>query len=207
MLVISFMFFCPSPLRLVENATDTYSSHVKGLLPFTQYLFRVVVSHTHGQTAGPWAALHTAEDSKYTYSTHTHTQVKCTCQTERNYYSQIRVLTPQLRTMQKQTHQGKKTLIILLIVNKLVIVLSVLLFLQPTCWQWVFSYRVVLPGRSCQRSSRVLQVTGWQVSGSSWLLVGLCHQLAVSAAESKLNSRSLTNLLMVRDDLNNRLKH
>ncbi|CAB1442995.1 unnamed protein product, partial [Pleuronectes platessa] len=50
-------------IRLVENATDTYSYHVKGLLPFTQYLFRVVVSHTHGQTAGPWATLHTAEDS------------------------------------------------------------------------------------------------------------------------------------------------
>ncbi|XP_075319241.1 usherin [Odontesthes bonariensis] len=49
--------------RLMENATDTFSYYVKGLSPYTHYLFRVVVSHTHGQTAGPWATLHTAEDS------------------------------------------------------------------------------------------------------------------------------------------------
>uniref|UniRef100_A0A4W6FW95 Usherin n=1 Tax=Lates calcarifer TaxID=8187 RepID=A0A4W6FW95_LATCA len=52
-----------SPQRLLENATDIFSYHVEGLLPFTQYLFRVVVSHAHGQTAGPWATLRTAEDS------------------------------------------------------------------------------------------------------------------------------------------------
>ncbi|XP_029354432.1 usherin [Echeneis naucrates] len=50
-------------IRLVENATDTFSYHVEGLLPYTQYLFRVVVSHAHGQTAGPWATLFTAESS------------------------------------------------------------------------------------------------------------------------------------------------
>ncbi|XP_039982949.1 usherin [Xiphias gladius] len=50
-------------IRLLENATDTFSYHVEGLSPYTQYLFRVVVSHTHGQTAGPWATLCTAEDS------------------------------------------------------------------------------------------------------------------------------------------------
>ncbi|XP_010791101.1 usherin [Notothenia coriiceps] len=50
-------------VRLVENATDTFSYHVEGLSPFTQYVFRVVVSHTHGQTVGPWATLRTAEDS------------------------------------------------------------------------------------------------------------------------------------------------
>ncbi|XP_078016774.1 usherin [Epinephelus lanceolatus] len=49
--------------RLIENATDTYSYHVEGLSPYSQYMFRVVVSHTHGQTVGPWAALRTAEDS------------------------------------------------------------------------------------------------------------------------------------------------
>ncbi|KAA8595473.1 hypothetical protein FQN60_010764, partial [Etheostoma spectabile] len=52
-------------LRLVENATDTFSYHVESLSPYTLYGFRVVVSHTHGQTAGPWAILRTAEDSKY----------------------------------------------------------------------------------------------------------------------------------------------
>ncbi|XP_044201958.1 usherin [Thunnus albacares] len=49
--------------RLLENATDTFSYYLEGLSPYTQYLFRVVVSHTHGQTAGPWATLRTAEDS------------------------------------------------------------------------------------------------------------------------------------------------
>ncbi|TDH17235.1 hypothetical protein EPR50_G00006290 [Perca flavescens] len=50
-------------LRLMENATDTFSYHVESLSPYTQYMFRVVVSHTHGQTVGPWAILRTAEDS------------------------------------------------------------------------------------------------------------------------------------------------
>ncbi|XP_029281914.1 LOW QUALITY PROTEIN: usherin [Cottoperca gobio] len=50
-------------IRLMENATDTFSYHVEGLTPYTQYVFRVVVSHTHGQTVGPWATLRTAEDS------------------------------------------------------------------------------------------------------------------------------------------------
>ncbi|XP_070842368.1 usherin [Chaetodon trifascialis] len=50
-------------IRLMENATDTFSYHAKGLSPYTQYAFRVVVSHTHGQTVGPWATLLTAEDS------------------------------------------------------------------------------------------------------------------------------------------------
>ncbi|XP_008295345.1 usherin-like, partial [Stegastes partitus] len=50
-------------IRLMENATDTFSYYVEGLSPYTQHLFRVVVSHTHGQTAGPWATLRTAEDS------------------------------------------------------------------------------------------------------------------------------------------------
>ncbi|KAM3624776.1 uncharacterized protein V6R79_001428 [Siganus canaliculatus] len=50
-------------IRLMENTTETFSYHVEGLSPFTQYAFRVVVSHTHGQTAGPWVTLLTAEDS------------------------------------------------------------------------------------------------------------------------------------------------
>ncbi|XP_030271338.1 usherin [Sparus aurata] len=50
-------------IRLVENATDTFSYYVDGLTPYTQYAFRVVVSHTHGQTVGPWATLLTAEYS------------------------------------------------------------------------------------------------------------------------------------------------
>ncbi|XP_070762485.1 usherin [Enoplosus armatus] len=50
-------------IRLMENATDTFSYHVEGLSPYTQYAFRVVVSHTHGQTVGPWETLRTAEDS------------------------------------------------------------------------------------------------------------------------------------------------
>nr|XP_046239587.1 usherin [Scatophagus argus] len=49
-------------IRLLENATDTFSYHVEGLSPYTQYAFRVVVSHTHGQTVSPWATLLTAED-------------------------------------------------------------------------------------------------------------------------------------------------
>ncbi|XP_059204973.1 usherin [Centropristis striata] len=50
-------------IRLMENATDSFSYHVEGLSPYNQYMFRVVVSHMHGQTVGPWAALRTAEDS------------------------------------------------------------------------------------------------------------------------------------------------
>ncbi|KAM9860567.1 LOW QUALITY PROTEIN: usherin [Aulostomus maculatus] len=50
-------------IRLLENATDTFSYNVEDLSPYTQYLFRVVVSHTHGQTTGPWETLRTAEDS------------------------------------------------------------------------------------------------------------------------------------------------
>ncbi|XP_070688414.1 usherin [Pempheris klunzingeri] len=50
-------------IRLMENATDTFSYLVEGLSPYTQYMFRVVVSHTHGQTTGPWATLRTMEDS------------------------------------------------------------------------------------------------------------------------------------------------
>uniref|UniRef100_A0A667ZN39 Usherin n=1 Tax=Myripristis murdjan TaxID=586833 RepID=A0A667ZN39_9TELE len=52
-----------SPQRLLENVTDTFSYSVEGLSPYTLYLFRVVVSHTHGQTASSWASLRTAEDS------------------------------------------------------------------------------------------------------------------------------------------------
>lgn len=57
--------------RLVENATETFAYHVEGLSPYTQYMLRVVISHAHGQTVGPWATLRTAEDSKCTDS-HTH---------------------------------------------------------------------------------------------------------------------------------------
>lgn len=56
---------CLFAFRLLENATDTHSYYVEGLSPFTNYLFRVVVSHIHGQTVGPWATLRTAEDRKY----------------------------------------------------------------------------------------------------------------------------------------------
>lgn len=59
----------------MENATDMFSYHVEGLSPYTHYLFRVVVSHAHGQTAGPWATLFTAEDRKYKYS-HTSAHIK-----------------------------------------------------------------------------------------------------------------------------------
>lgn len=51
----------------MENASDTFSHHVDGLSPYTQYALRVVVSHMHGQTASPWTSLLTAEDSKYTH--------------------------------------------------------------------------------------------------------------------------------------------
>ncbi|XP_056269140.1 usherin isoform X3 [Pseudoliparis swirei] len=50
-------------IRLLENATATFSHHVEGLSPYTQYMFRVGVSHTYGRAVGPWAAMLTAEDS------------------------------------------------------------------------------------------------------------------------------------------------
>ncbi|XP_068597953.1 usherin [Brachionichthys hirsutus] len=49
-------------IRLLENVTDTFSYHVEGLTPFTKYAFRLVVSHTYGQTVGPWVTLLTTED-------------------------------------------------------------------------------------------------------------------------------------------------
>ncbi|TNN67187.1 Usherin [Liparis tanakae] len=50
-------------IRLLENATATFSHHVAGLSPYTQYMFRVGASHTYGRALGPWAAMLTAEDS------------------------------------------------------------------------------------------------------------------------------------------------
>nr|XP_014268858.2 usherin [Maylandia zebra] len=50
-------------IRLLENATDTFSYYLEGLSPYTPYLFRVVVSHTHGKTASLWTTLRTAQDS------------------------------------------------------------------------------------------------------------------------------------------------
>lgn len=71
----------------MENATDIFSYHVEGLSPYTQYLFRVVVSHAHGQTAGPWATLLTAEDRKYTYS-HTRAHIKFnTCYSQNHAFT------------------------------------------------------------------------------------------------------------------------
>nr|XP_061796460.1 usherin-like [Nerophis lumbriciformis] len=49
-------------IRLLENVTDTFSYNVLGLSPFTHYLFRLVVSHIHGQTTGLWEALRTTEE-------------------------------------------------------------------------------------------------------------------------------------------------
>ncbi|KAM4602923.1 usherin [Polymixia lowei] len=50
-------------ISLLENASDAVSYFVEGLFPYTHYQFRVVVSHTHGQTTSPWTSLRTAEDS------------------------------------------------------------------------------------------------------------------------------------------------
>ncbi|KAM3876945.1 usherin [Diretmus argenteus] len=50
-------------VSLLENAINAFSYSVEGLSPYTHYLFRVVVSHTHGQTASSWASLRTTEDS------------------------------------------------------------------------------------------------------------------------------------------------
>ncbi|XP_051920397.1 usherin isoform X1 [Hippocampus zosterae] len=49
--------------RLLENATDTFSYYVPDLSPYTKYQFRLVVSHTHGQTTSLWETFYTAEDS------------------------------------------------------------------------------------------------------------------------------------------------
>ncbi|XP_072320975.1 usherin [Eucyclogobius newberryi] len=51
-----------SVLRLLENATDTFTFYVDDLRPYREYVFRVTVSHLHGQTSGPWTTFHTAED-------------------------------------------------------------------------------------------------------------------------------------------------
>ncbi|XP_055085949.1 usherin [Periophthalmus magnuspinnatus] len=51
-----------SVLRLLENATETFSFSVEGLRPYREYVFRGTVSHLHGQTLGPWTTFQTAED-------------------------------------------------------------------------------------------------------------------------------------------------
>ncbi|KAL0969312.1 hypothetical protein UPYG_G00225390 [Umbra pygmaea] len=48
--------------QLLQNVSDTFSLRVDGLSPYTGYLFRVRVSHLHGETASNWTCLHTAED-------------------------------------------------------------------------------------------------------------------------------------------------
>ncbi|XP_061132682.1 usherin [Syngnathus typhle] len=60
-------------IRLLENMTDTFSYNVPGLSPYTEYQFRLVVSHTHGQTAGVWETLRTAEDLNVSGNTTSYT--------------------------------------------------------------------------------------------------------------------------------------
>ncbi|KAJ7988957.1 hypothetical protein DPEC_G00314570 [Dallia pectoralis] len=50
-------------LQLLENTTHTFRYTVNGLSPYTGYLFRVLVSHTYGETCSDWTSLYTAEDS------------------------------------------------------------------------------------------------------------------------------------------------
>ncbi|CAL9701679.1 unnamed protein product [Knipowitschia caucasica] len=51
-----------SVLKLLENASDTFSFHVDDLKPYKDYVFRITVSHLYGQTNGPWTTFQTAED-------------------------------------------------------------------------------------------------------------------------------------------------
>lgn len=64
MCAINGMWWCLFTLRLLENATDTFSYYVADLSPYTKYQFRLVVSHTYGQTTSLWETFYTAEDSK-----------------------------------------------------------------------------------------------------------------------------------------------
>ncbi|KAL7861383.1 hypothetical protein SRHO_G00128240 [Serrasalmus rhombeus] len=49
-------------LRLVDSETTVFSQLVEGLEPYTEYQFRLLVSHGHGESSSSWIALYTAQD-------------------------------------------------------------------------------------------------------------------------------------------------
>ena len=52
-------------LRLVDSVSTSFSYTAEELQPYTEYQFRLLVSHGHGETASPWVPLITAQDRKY----------------------------------------------------------------------------------------------------------------------------------------------
>ncbi|KAG9336281.1 hypothetical protein JZ751_002628 [Albula glossodonta] len=50
---------------LLDSVTTSFSYTAEGLQPYTEYRFRLVVSHDHGETSSEWARLVTAQDRKY----------------------------------------------------------------------------------------------------------------------------------------------
>ncbi|XP_037397596.1 usherin [Pygocentrus nattereri] len=49
-------------LQLVDSETTVFSQLVEGLEPYTEYQFRLLVSHGHGESSSSWIALYTAQD-------------------------------------------------------------------------------------------------------------------------------------------------
>ncbi|KAJ8400312.1 hypothetical protein AAFF_G00396950 [Aldrovandia affinis] len=50
---------------LLDSVTTSFSHTAEGLQPYTEYQFRLVVSHAHGETASDWARFITAQDREY----------------------------------------------------------------------------------------------------------------------------------------------
>ncbi|XP_030630773.1 LOW QUALITY PROTEIN: usherin [Chanos chanos] len=48
--------------ELVDSESTSFSHTVEGLRPYTEYLFRLIVSHAHGESSSTWTHLFTAED-------------------------------------------------------------------------------------------------------------------------------------------------
>ncbi|XP_076156222.1 usherin [Alosa pseudoharengus] len=52
----------PDVQELVDSVSTSFSYTVQDLQPYTEYQFRLLVSHGHGETATPWVPLITAQD-------------------------------------------------------------------------------------------------------------------------------------------------
>ncbi|XP_063040160.1 usherin [Engraulis encrasicolus] len=53
---------CQLHIQLVDSVQPGFEYTVEGLRPYTEYQFRLLASHDHGETATPWVTLTTAQD-------------------------------------------------------------------------------------------------------------------------------------------------
>ncbi|KAM6979899.1 usherin [Aplochiton taeniatus] len=54
--------------QLIDSEGSTFTHTVEGLSSYTDYQFRVITSHTHGETTSQWTTLRTAEDHPHPHN-------------------------------------------------------------------------------------------------------------------------------------------